>query len=385
MRTTNTRPTLLSITTMLAVATAAACSSSSSPVTTSGATAASTTRALSGRYVAAVQATERGVPAAILGIQSIWFSGKGDYQLILAHCAANCEELGIYTVDDSNQLTLKSFAGPTHVLKLGAITMGASATSASVRLRNTGDSASSDDACGATTDAYQDSTTDGSDDDASGCAPPRDAASSLGVASDDQGDPIGDGVTDDPSTPGLSRVAGSKEKSGDDGTLPSKSGVNYNQTGTCPGAVGPNCSLRTGPGFPIGNTCDKVDGSNDVECDVSIGSLAHDSCCGDHPDGVRCGGSGTPTNDCQEAWNRAQNDYLAHNYWRQRFTPGRAARSGWHAVEQSNSTQNYWAPSQPDFKNDGLCIPDSGYKLSNAGEGSFCCNLPSDSDPLHCQ
>ncbi len=153
--------------------------------------------------------------------------------------------------------------------------------------------------------------------------------------------------------------------------------IDFNLPSTCGGAVGPNCSKRTVLSFPIGDTCDQVgDDPTLVECDVSIGSLAHDSCCGLYPNGKYCGGSGPETADCTEAWNRAQSDYLTHNFWRKRFTAGVTVRPGWSSVSQANSEVTYWAPSRPDFTNDELCISNTTYQLANPLEASFCCNVP---------
>jgi hypothetical protein len=162
--------------------------------------------------------------------------------------------------------------------------------------------------------------------------------------------------------------------------------INYNMTGSCPGAVGPNCSLRKFAGFPVGNTCDKD--KNDprkVICDVSIGSLLHDTCCGSHPSGVYCNGPGTPTKACQAEWDRAQWDYANNNYWRKRFTVEKVDLGFYGAYMNA---QGRPVPAVlRDADGEPLCIPggrqqaqrgETPYSLRAKWEEPFCCSQQSE-------
>src|SRR3954470_23093529 len=93
--------------TVLSGCLAVGCSSADVPADGISETRVQIKKSLSGRYE---PMTEEGAPTSELyGISSLWFNGNGDYQLVVANCAADCEETGLYTIDDQNVLTLKSF------------------------------------------------------------------------------------------------------------------------------------------------------------------------------------------------------------------------------------------------------------------------------------
>jgi hypothetical protein len=108
--------------------------------------------------------------------------------------------------------------------------------------------------------------------------------------------------------------------------------------GTCPGAVGPNCGLCVNSATTAGW----------VRCNVSVGAMMHDTCCGDSPNGVACGGTekamctppansdyaGKPYRCCQAEWDHAKNDTLGltDRQWSLGFLKADRARPGWRAA-----------------------------------------------------
>lgn len=75
--------------------------------------------------------------------------------------------------------------------------------------------------------------------------------------------------------------------------------------GTCFGGVGSNCD-----GVAPFSVCSTRSDAT-VECQVSVGSQLHDTCCSHNPGGSYCGGSGNPLNwpsNCAAEFSHATND-----------------------------------------------------------------------------
>ena len=86
---------------------------------------------------------------------------------------------------------------------------------------------------------------------------------------------------------------------------------------TCFGAVGSNCD-----GVPILSYCsDKADGLR--ECQVSVGSEMHDTCCSfpSNFNGKNCGGDGSQPTLCSKEWDHAWNDTGTTRQWPVTFNP----------------------------------------------------------------
>lgn len=85
----------------------------------------------------------------------------------------------------------------------------------------------------------------------------------------------------------------------------------------CFGAVGQGCGMFAGG--PLGSvaTClPNLPGvRKDTLCQVSGGSMTHDPCCADHPNGEWCGGS-PATSECRTEWNRAVSRFVWGYNWR---------------------------------------------------------------------
>ena len=174
------------------------------------------TKTLSGRYEPVTSA--EGAPTAeFAGMSSIWFSGTGDYQIILANCSANCEELGKYSIDDANVLTLTSFANDVHQFHIDDLMLANSTND--VHLQNTGSGpgtgtgSSGDNQCSATSDGVGDDSSDDSSGDSAGasttCTPPDNTAGNMGLTPQKSSKQIGDGKSSS-GTSGVKRTGGAE-------------------------------------------------------------------------------------------------------------------------------------------------------------------------------
>jgi hypothetical protein len=229
MLTANNRRFVTAALSMALAAATALVTGCSSADATSGydVTPAEATKALSGRYE---PVTAAGDPTAELyGISSLWFNGRGDYQLVVANCDSDCEETGTYSIDSSNVLTLESFQHVTRTFHLDSIFIQGS--SQGVKLQNTGTSSGSgtgssgdgtngssdgtngsSDGSGSSSDnSCATSDTQSSDDESNNggqCGTPAAAAKSVGVSPQKSGPKVGDGKSS-PSASGMNRTGGS--------------------------------------------------------------------------------------------------------------------------------------------------------------------------------
>lgn len=94
--------------------------------------------------------------------------------------------------------------------------------------------------------------------------------------------------------------------------------------------AGGNCSIQRCFGA-IGNQCDGLEKpfktAHPLEEQrewVAVGSILHDGCCFDHPEGYACKGYGTATSEsnlfCKDEWNKAVSDSITYS-WRHNFGP----------------------------------------------------------------
>jgi hypothetical protein len=94
--------------------------------------------------------------------------------------------------------------------------------------------------------------------------------------------------------------------------------------------AGGNCSIQRCFGA-IGNQCDGLEKpfktAHPLEEQrefISPGSILHDRCCFDHPEGYACKGSGKATSEsnlfCNDEWNKAASDFPQY-FWRHTFGP----------------------------------------------------------------
>ncbi len=154
-------------------------------------------KSLSGRYE---PMTAEGAPTSELyGISSLWFNGNGDYQMVTANCDSDCEETGVYSIDASNVLTLKSFKNIERSFHLDSLLTDAAPASETVNLENTGGSSGGaggsgsggSGACG-TTDQYQSSDESSSSSSCNASSAPSGAARGVGMTPK-SGPKVGDG------------------------------------------------------------------------------------------------------------------------------------------------------------------------------------------------
>ena len=199
--------------TALAGCLAVGCSSADAPADGITESPVQIKKSLSGRYE---PMTAEGAPTSELyGISSLWFNGNGDYQLVAANCDADCEETGVYSIDEGNVLTLKSFKNVERSFQLDALITGSSPSTASesVSLENTGggrgsggagngsgSGSSGSNSCG-TTDQYQSSDESSSGSSCNGASAPQGAAKGVGMTPK-SGPKVGDGK----SSPGASSM-----------------------------------------------------------------------------------------------------------------------------------------------------------------------------------
>jgi len=111
-----------------------------------------------------------------------------------------------------------------------------------------------------------------------------------------------------------------------------------NVPGTCPGASGSNCT-----GLPNGFCSNSTTTPGWVSCSVSVGSQMHDTCCGQYPGGLNCGGStaqyctppanskyvGSTYQCCKAEWDHAVGDMAAGRYWSWGFNESIVAPAGY--------------------------------------------------------
>lgn len=122
-------------------------------------------------------------------------------------------------------------------------------------------------------------------------------------------------------------------------------------TAFCFGAAGPGCSTEASGGQAV--YCRAVLGSSEVECMVHAGSLEHDSCCFEHPNGRGCGRRPEDARYCAHEWSKSQERTRHGLYWTRRLDPREANRSGLVDFDQ------YCAPS-------GTVVA--------AGDERYCCS-----------
>jgi hypothetical protein len=103
---------------------------------------------------------------------------------------------------------------------------------------------------------------------------------------------------------------------------PALCGAAATPVGTCFGAVGSNCDGVA----PVSSCSTRSDAT--VECQVSVGSQLHDTCCSHNPGGSFCGGSGNPLNwpsNCSAEFSHATNDTASTRQFPKVFDPTQPA------------------------------------------------------------
>jgi hypothetical protein len=188
---------------------------------------ATLTKSLSGRYE---PVTDAGDPtAALYGISSLWFNGRGDYQMVLSDCASDCEETGTYSIDANNVLSLQSFTHVTRTFHLDSIDIQGDAQG--IKLQNTGSGSGTGSGTGSSSgsssgsgsgsgasgsndgsgdNSCATSDTESSDDESNNggqCGTPKSAAKKVGM-SQKSGPSAGSGKSS-PGASGMQRTGGS--------------------------------------------------------------------------------------------------------------------------------------------------------------------------------
>lgn len=155
----------------------------------------------------------------------------------------------------------------------------------------------------------------------------------------------------------------------------------YNKTEYCFGAVGPGCG-----GAPFASPV-KLSGGK-LRMKVSVGSIAHDTCCNLHPNGKWC--SGVPsglasdlksrigmTSDCDKEWNKAfwNSQPTDNRQWDYVFDPKEAAnlapvRNGRRTTFASNYQGGGTVQVQETVSTRKLAAP-AGTNL-DVGDQDFC-------------
>lgn len=80
----------------------------------------------------------------------------------------------------------------------------------------------------------------------------------------------------------------------------------------CFGAVGAGCGFGWDDSF--GNKQYGQYGP-DNDSNIAVGSILHDSCCYENPNGYKCGFGESEPNSCRAEWDRAQNNWLGGRTW----------------------------------------------------------------------
>lgn len=95
----------------------------------------------------------------------------------------------------------------------------------------------------------------------------------------------------------------------------------------CFGAAGMQCGgFRNGELVGIA-FCLPIAEPDRANCLVSGGSMTHDPCCADNPNGVQCGGNNS-SGACQGAWDRAVNRAVWGYQWKRRVNTAKSNTTG---------------------------------------------------------
>jgi hypothetical protein len=142
-------------------------------------------------------------------------------------------------------------------------------------------------------------------------------------------------------------------------------------TDRCFGASGPNCNSITG-----GGSCgEQSDGQ--YQCDVTVGSHMHDSCCSAFPNGEWCGGTGAQTCTppagsnyggtyicCKAEWDHAVNDAASFRLHKRLLDPVRTGyRRTTIAVTTVVGGQVTARPTPASGNNPGSMLAPAGTKM----------------------
>lgn len=120
-------------------------------------------------------------------------------------------------------------------------------------------------------------------------------------------------VADDTTEAGSDYVRFTSDKSS-----PAACGAVGTRVDYCFGASGSNCD-----GVYLVSACTTKSNAK-VDCQVSVGSNLHDTCCSHNPGGYNCGGTGNPSgwgSDCRSEYDHAYNDVGASRKWTRTMDP----------------------------------------------------------------
>lgn len=92
-------------------------------------------------------------------------------------------------------------------------------------------------------------------------------------------------------------------------------GVEASAADYCFGAVGQQCGGITFSGVDFAACTPYAYVTNHSVCAVSAGSMTHDPCCADHPNGKMCGTTPEDPDVCKSQWDRAVHRFFWGYQW----------------------------------------------------------------------